>query len=293
MGRVLAPQVSGFGGHRERLRRPLSIEVNRRRRRAKIDRLDVVKLLDMLLRHDRGEKVWSVVEGSSSRLCDCGMGAVFRHGCSRRCFGSGIDWSSCEPRSGTWSRLGERRSRSQEPGWNSGPEICSDSGPLARTPAGPCPPSSSDGGSSTTASRWGRRPGWLPPRTPAAPGSGNSGSPRPVTQPGASPHSTQGLDLWSRQVKQHPVLPPAAHWGKVTETDHDQRPRQHDHTPPPSQDQEPQARRRRQRHVREVQKPLPMASLKAGTGPSPSNSQSKTPKVTPNRTANRTIIFIG
>jgi transposase len=39
-----------------------SIEVNRRRRRAKTDRLDVQKLLTMLLRHVAGEqKVWSIV----------------------------------------------------------------------------------------------------------------------------------------------------------------------------------------------------------------------------------------
>src|SRR5215471_17505713 len=39
-----------------------SIEVNRRHRRAKTDRLDVRKLLTMLLRHMAGErKVWSVV----------------------------------------------------------------------------------------------------------------------------------------------------------------------------------------------------------------------------------------
>lgn len=39
-----------------------SIEVNRRHRRAKTDRLDVQKLLTMLLRHAAGErKVWSVV----------------------------------------------------------------------------------------------------------------------------------------------------------------------------------------------------------------------------------------
>ena len=40
---------------------PASIEVNRRHRRAKTDRLDVGKLLVLLLRHARGEKVWSVV----------------------------------------------------------------------------------------------------------------------------------------------------------------------------------------------------------------------------------------
>ena len=39
-----------------------SIAVNRRQRRAKTDRLDVRKLLTMLLRHSAGEKkVWSVV----------------------------------------------------------------------------------------------------------------------------------------------------------------------------------------------------------------------------------------
>lgn len=39
-----------------------SIEVNRRHRRAKTDRLDVLKLLTMLLRHVAGEKrVWSIV----------------------------------------------------------------------------------------------------------------------------------------------------------------------------------------------------------------------------------------
>src|SRR5262249_56337859 len=41
---------------------PASIEVKRRQRRAKPDRLDVRKLLTMLLRHSTGEKkVWSVV----------------------------------------------------------------------------------------------------------------------------------------------------------------------------------------------------------------------------------------
>ena len=38
-----------------------SIEVNRHARRAKTDRLDGDKLLAMLLRHHRGERVWSVV----------------------------------------------------------------------------------------------------------------------------------------------------------------------------------------------------------------------------------------
>lgn len=38
-----------------------SIEVNRRRRRAKTDRLDALKLVAQLVRHHRGERVWSVV----------------------------------------------------------------------------------------------------------------------------------------------------------------------------------------------------------------------------------------
>lgn len=40
---------------------PASIEVNRRRRRAKTDRLDALKLVTQLVRHHRGERVWSVV----------------------------------------------------------------------------------------------------------------------------------------------------------------------------------------------------------------------------------------
>ena len=40
-----------------------SLEVNRRRRRAKTDRLDAVKLVAQLVRHHRGERVWSVVRG--------------------------------------------------------------------------------------------------------------------------------------------------------------------------------------------------------------------------------------
>jgi len=38
-----------------------SIEVNRRRRRAKTDRLDAIKLVALLRRHEAGEKEWSVV----------------------------------------------------------------------------------------------------------------------------------------------------------------------------------------------------------------------------------------
>lgn len=59
----------GFWIHRALLHRgienivvdPASIEVNRRRRRAKTDRLDAVKLVMQLIRHHRSEKVWSVL----------------------------------------------------------------------------------------------------------------------------------------------------------------------------------------------------------------------------------------
>jgi transposase len=59
----------GFWLHRYLLRKGIenlvvdssSIEVNRRSRRAKTDKLDAAKLLEQLLRHDRGERVWSVV----------------------------------------------------------------------------------------------------------------------------------------------------------------------------------------------------------------------------------------
>jgi transposase len=47
-----------------------SIEVNRRARRAKSDRLDGDKLLQMLLRHRRGERVWSVVHEPSPQAED-------------------------------------------------------------------------------------------------------------------------------------------------------------------------------------------------------------------------------
>lgn len=43
-----------------------SIEVNRRARRAKTDRLDADKLLAMLVRHHAGEHVWSVLREPSS-----------------------------------------------------------------------------------------------------------------------------------------------------------------------------------------------------------------------------------
>jgi transposase len=43
-----------------------SIEVNRHAKRAKTDRLDGDKLLAMLLRHHRGERVWSVVHEPTS-----------------------------------------------------------------------------------------------------------------------------------------------------------------------------------------------------------------------------------
>ena len=59
----------GFWIHRTLLHRgiqnivvdPASIEVDRRKRRAKTDRLDALKLVAQLIRHHRGERVWSVV----------------------------------------------------------------------------------------------------------------------------------------------------------------------------------------------------------------------------------------
>ena len=47
-----------------------SIEVNRHARRAKSDRLDGDKLLQMLLRHRRGERVWSVLHEPSAQAED-------------------------------------------------------------------------------------------------------------------------------------------------------------------------------------------------------------------------------
>lgn len=47
-----------------------SIEVNRRARRAKTDRLDGDKLLAMLLRHHGGERVWSVLREPSAQAED-------------------------------------------------------------------------------------------------------------------------------------------------------------------------------------------------------------------------------
>jgi transposase len=47
-----------------------SIEVNRRARRAKTDRLDGDKLLVMLLRHHTGERVWSVLREPSAEAED-------------------------------------------------------------------------------------------------------------------------------------------------------------------------------------------------------------------------------
>jgi transposase len=44
---------------------PASIEVNRRARRAKTDRLDADKLLAMLIRHHAGERLWSVLREPS------------------------------------------------------------------------------------------------------------------------------------------------------------------------------------------------------------------------------------
>jgi len=43
-----------------------SVEVNRRARRAKTDRMDLGKLLSMLMRYDNGERrLWSVVRAST------------------------------------------------------------------------------------------------------------------------------------------------------------------------------------------------------------------------------------
>src|SRR2546426_9242385 len=48
-----------------------SIEVNRRRRRAKSDGLDVRKLLSMLMRYEQGERqVWQVVKAPSVEAAD-------------------------------------------------------------------------------------------------------------------------------------------------------------------------------------------------------------------------------
>jgi transposase len=47
-----------------------SIEVNRRARRAKTDRLDADKLLAMLMRHHAGERVWSVLREPSPAVED-------------------------------------------------------------------------------------------------------------------------------------------------------------------------------------------------------------------------------
>jgi transposase len=47
-----------------------SIEVNRRARRAKTDRLDADKLLSMLMRHHAGERVWSVAHDPTAAVED-------------------------------------------------------------------------------------------------------------------------------------------------------------------------------------------------------------------------------
>lgn len=49
---------------------PSSIEVNRRARRAKTDRLDADKLLAMLIRHHGGERVWGVLREPSPQAED-------------------------------------------------------------------------------------------------------------------------------------------------------------------------------------------------------------------------------
>jgi transposase len=53
---------------------PSSIEVNRRARRAKTDRLDADKLLAMLVRHHSGEHVWSVLREPSTEAEDARRG---------------------------------------------------------------------------------------------------------------------------------------------------------------------------------------------------------------------------
>jgi transposase len=49
---------------------PASVEVERRRRKRKTDRIDVIKLLNRLVRHAWGEKVWSVVNVPSEQAED-------------------------------------------------------------------------------------------------------------------------------------------------------------------------------------------------------------------------------
>lgn len=54
-----------------------SIEVNRRARRAKTDRLDGDKLLAMLRRHHAGERVWSVLREPTPEPCGrCALGSA-------------------------------------------------------------------------------------------------------------------------------------------------------------------------------------------------------------------------
>jgi transposase len=51
-----------------------SIEVNRRSRRAKTDRLDAIKLLDLLVRYDSGKRVWE--RGAGAEPAGRGRSAV-------------------------------------------------------------------------------------------------------------------------------------------------------------------------------------------------------------------------
>ena len=50
-----------------------SIEVNRRKKRAKTDRLDAEKLAGQLIRHWRGERVWSIESKFRVRLGPIGI----------------------------------------------------------------------------------------------------------------------------------------------------------------------------------------------------------------------------
>jgi transposase len=60
----------GSHGYENIIVDPASVEVERRRRRRKTDRLDAIKLVSRLVRHHWGEKVWSVVRVPTPELED-------------------------------------------------------------------------------------------------------------------------------------------------------------------------------------------------------------------------------
>lgn len=63
--------LQSLPGHENHVVDSASIEVSRRRRRLKTDRIDALKLLSMLIRHDAGEpRVWSVVHPPSAEAED-------------------------------------------------------------------------------------------------------------------------------------------------------------------------------------------------------------------------------